>query len=524
MCFGDCLILSNKSSYSDRNKNYMLFTKFCINRRIFLKCLVFFGLFCGIGEILPVRAQNTATDPQCNESLSFYENRGFVVKAFNIEHIIKFLPKAPVMNEGLTRAINRLSSDDGLKINQPFNVRKLSLLNDAVNVELSSLLKGKTGFSYVAPKLKNCNSNATTSTLEVVFVVITTARGAYLSNNFELDERDNKEEIETGNDKISKQSLTQKFYVGYNRSRGIYGGAKASYKIDKGLIDKFDVDLSSSGSSAVINTSVSGEKEFEKGKFSFAEWRLGYKFSNIPTDTVRLEDSTVVGQFFAATKPVGLRNLFFRFGASIEGGNRHSDLSQLNIPPENLADSGYKALKFYVGGTFSGKYYDWKSSYGVQLGNSGQGFRVNYVKQIFDTAVRVRLLPADYKPLQFDLQFTAGSINTVSGAIPVGERFFGGNAEQEFIEGDSWQIRSNPFIRSFPQNRLNRLSPTVPIGGENFASFNFTVAQTIWNRQLVPKEIANNADVIAGIGGQILILRRTLRDEPINASGQTKNL
>jgi hypothetical protein len=42
------------------------------------------------------------------------------------------------------------------------------------------------------------------------------------------------------------------------------------------------------------------------------------------------------------------------------------------------------------------------------------------------------------------------------GKIPLPMRFFGGNNEEFFIPGESWQIRANPVIRAIPGSRLFR--------------------------------------------------------------------
>src|SRR5262249_18747982 len=148
----------------------------------------------------------------------------------------------------------------------------------------------------------------------------------------------------------------------------------------------------------------------------------------------------------------------------------------------------------------------------------------DYRKQIFDSAYRLRFLPKQYKPFQLDVQFTAGSLTNVSGPIPYGERFFGGNVEQEFIQGDSWKIRSNPVIRSFPQNRLNGGEGSAPVGGDNFIAINFTAAQTIWQKQLIPREIGEDPDVNAGLGGQLLATRLFLREEVVQQSKEIREL
>ncbi len=240
---------------------------------------------------------------------------------------------------------------------------------------------------------------------------------------------------------------------------------------------------------------------------------------------MRLAESTGLAQAFVATRPLNDRRLFFRFGVSAEAGNRQTDLPQTGLPASVVARSGYGSLKMYAGATLGSRRNEWKASYGLELGNSGRGVRVDFVKQIFDTAYTGRFLPSPHMPMQFDARFSAGTISAVGGgSMPAAERFFGGNVERDFIEGDSWRISSDPFIRSFLQGRLNRTESGVPIGGNDFIAFNLTASQTIWSTPLLPQQVARDADMKAALGAQLLNTRKFLREAPIHQSGQMKAL
>src|SRR6185369_15208105 len=79
-------------------------------------------------------------------------------------------------------------------------------------------------------------------------------------------------------------------------------------------------------------------------------------------------------------------------------------------------------------------------------------------------------------------------------------------------------------IRSFPQNRLNGTGGSPPLGGDEFISFNVTAAQTIWQKQLIPREISEDPDVNAGLGGQLLAARLLFREEAIQKAEQMQAL
>lgn len=500
-----------------------------LNRFVRAASMLLIGLL--VVACLSGRATIAQTKPvvtgKCEGTFGSYQSAGYLVKAIRIKPLFRFMPGGAILDEALIAAMANLEPGQmSPKVNDPFNMRTLSLLNDQLSVEIERrLLTGRTGVLRVHPTLRNCDEQSAQPTLEIEYVVLTIARPSFRASSFELREGKSREKEETETIETDAARISNKPYVGYNRSRGIYGGTAFSYAVNAGLIEKMDFDASASGSSGVANASLSGSHESDSGLFSYTEWRLGYRYSNIPTDAVRLKEATGVAQFFGATRPLTGHNLFFRFGASLEGGYRQSDLSQPDLPSSVLARSGYGALKMYVGGTLSNKRQDWKASYGLQLGNSGNGASVDYVKQLFDTAYRGRFMLRPYRPLQIDARLNAGSLSTSGGgSIPVVERFFGGNAERDFILGDAWRIRSDPFIRSFPQNRLNRLESGQPIGGSNFFSVNLTIAPTVWSRQLMPREVSRDADLKTALGAQLLNTRKFLRETPIRKSKEISDL
>ncbi|HEY2964561.1 MAG TPA: hypothetical protein VGJ37_19240, partial [Pyrinomonadaceae bacterium] len=466
------------------------------------------------------QTSNGATG-QCDQIPVLYQLANFTVKHITAEPMVKFVTDSRVLDQSLAAAL--ASPGSGLSVNQRFDVVGVSFLESKLNEELElRTLRGRMGLIFARHRLINCDD--TNRTLDVQYQVLTVARPSYLRNSFEaLDRRQkNKEAAGSLSEKQKDYSLLP--FAGYNRSRGIFGGSGLVVETDYKPLNKLAVSASGSSSSAVVEFDVSGSKNFSAGPLSFAEWRAVYNYSNIPTDGFDLVDATGGARFFAATRPISSRNLIFRFGASIEGGNRQSSLPQSAALPSTLVDSGYGALKLYAGASLTTRRQDLKASYGLQLGNTGEDLKVDYRKQIFDSAYRLRFLPKPYKPFQLDVQFTAGSLTTVSGPVPYGERYFGGNVEQEFIQGDSWKIRSNPVIRSFPQNRLNGGGGLVPVGGDDFMSVNLTAAQTIWQKQLIPREIGEDPDVNAGLGGQLLATRLFLREEAVQQSKEIKAL
>ena len=466
-----------------------------------------------------VTAQPTETPGQCTQTPVLYQLANYTVKNITTRPLLKFIPAGPNLQQALTTAIQ---SNAGLQLNGKFNTEDVSRLEGRLNEELERLtLIGKTGGIFARYRLINCDEQA--RTLEVQYQVLTVARPTYLTSSFEINDRKEKNKEAAGDVEEDRTSFSLVPFAGYNRSRAIFGGADFTYSTDSPALRKMQLSGSGSGSSAVVEMDLTGSKEFSSGPFSYAEWRAAYYFSNIPTDGFELQEATGAARLFAATRPIGSHKLFFRGGASIEGGNRQSSLPQTEAPAATLVDSGYGALKLYVGASLTSRRQDWKASYALQLGNDGDNLGVDYRKQILDAAYRLRFLPKDHKPFQLDAQVTAGWLRTTDGFVPYGERFFGGNADEEFIQGDSWRIRGNPFIRSFPQNRLNGSEP-FPLGGDKFVSINLTVAQTVWQKQLIPGEIAKDPNVNAGLGGQLSTTRVVLREDAIRQSTELKQL
>jgi hypothetical protein len=180
-----------------------------------------------------------------------------------------------------------------------------------------------------------------------------------------------------------------------------------------------------------------------------------------------------------------------RFGAALEGGVRQSDADPRLVSPADLASAGVGSLKLYGGLSLAPGIHSLKASYGLQLGKAGSGIQLDYVKQIFDAAYGVRFVPWDHRPVTLDSRLTVGSIHKM-GPLPLGEHFFGGNVEQDFIEGDSWRIRSNPFLRSIPSNRFSQIQAGGYLGADRFFSLNVTAGVTAWGRPLAPAALLRN--------------------------------
>jgi hypothetical protein len=470
----------------------------------------------------PINQQST-----CSQDASVYEAQQYQVKA--IRFTTFFDEKTPLaflfaVQKLLNNQYQQIKAELPLKEGQAFTASDYVNAQDKVRELLGEPEAGeRIKFVYLEPSIEACDASATPPTIDLVYRIFTTQGLSYLTSIFEKSP-DKFSRATLGVVREAANKVLPQPYLGYNKSRGLFGGARASLQANGGIFDSVDMDVSGSSSSAVADIGFSGSRNFEQGLISYTQWRLGYRYANIPTDDVTLKEGTLLAQSFAATRPLGSLALVLRFGSSIEGGNRQTDLSSAEISNENLTQSGYGAAKMYIGGTASLGRQSWKASYALQLGENAKGAQVDYLKHIVDTAYTVRFLPRDHLPLRVDLQFTAGFIHRRSGPIPVGERFFGGNSQREFIQGDDWRIGSSPLIRSFPQNRFHRIASGEPIGGENFFSVNITLSQAVWNRPAIPAEVSNDPDLKIALGGAILTQKSVAIADGLNATGEFKNL
>jgi hypothetical protein len=471
--------------------------------------------------------QSTSQQKTCSQDASLYEAQNYKVRSIRFTTFFgKNTPVAFIfaVQKLLNNQYKQIKTQLPLQEGQVFTVSAYVKAQDKLRELLGEPAPGeRVKFVYLEPSIEACQAGATPPTLDVVYQIFTTQGLSYVTSVFETSpDKFSRQTLGILKDKANK-TLPQP-YLGYNKSRGFFGGGRASVQTNTIIFDSLDVDASGSASSAVADIGFKGTRDFDKGLISYTQWRFGYRYWNIPTDEITLKEGTLLAQSFTATRPIGALGLVFRFGSSVEGGNRQSNLSNDEISNTNLAQSAYGAVKMYIGGTASLNRQSWKASYALQLGENTRGAQIDYVKHIVDSAYSVRFLPREHLPLRVDLQLTAGAIQKHSGQIPVGERFFGGNAQREFIQGDDWDIGSSPLIRSFAQNRFNRIATGAPIGGENFVSANVTISQAVWKRSVIPESVSNDPDLKIALGGAILTNKSVAIADGLNTTNQFKLL
>lgn len=445
-----------------------------------------------------------AKESKCREDPKTYEERRYTVRRVRIDTPLSWLFGS------VNDAVDGILSDAEMPIKAGQTFRKQPYDDGFIFVDkkfpqLQVNLGTRLITNAAYPGLSDCDDQ--TKQLDVVYRVYSLAFSSYLTRTFEAGR---KEEISRGVPETKATRRLARFFVqpfvAYNRSRSLSGGTKFSAQVPTSFVKTMAIDVSGSSSNSEVRASAAGSREREKGPIRFIEWDFEYFRSDVPSNDVELKRGTGRGQLLAVTRPLGQGELVVRFGGAVEGGNRQTNLTPADVLPDDVARSGYKSLKAFVGGSMGWGPHAFKASYGAQFGNAGRSFKLDYVKQVVDAAADFRFVPWEsHHPVTVQARLSAGTIST-RGRLPVAERFIGGNTEQSFIAGSTWTIQGNPLIRSFPQNRFARTDATNIIGGDRFFSANLTLAATLWARPLVPKDIldycAQPTDASDAAGGE----------------------
>lgn len=333
--------------------------------------------------------------------------------------------------------------------------------------------------------IANCDEQ--TKSLDVVYKLFVFSPSYYYSRAYEIGGEPALKRATVDTDATQKlANYKVQPYFGYNNTRKVFAGTKFTATLPNSFINKFEIDAAGSSQSSEVKFAAVGTDNYQKGLFRYSEWRLGYRFSSVPSDRAKLRQGEGSGQVYLASRGFTEKDLILRFGGALESGNRQSDDLRAIVPPSNLRNSGVTNVKGFVGATMKVGLHSLKASYGLQLGNATNGLKLDFVKQVFDSAANLKF--PHLRDFTVEGEFTAGTINR-RGNLPIVEKFYGGNTEKSFIEGGAWQIRANPFIRSFPENKLSQVDGSGILGLDSFASVNLTLSVQVWRRPLVPRDV-----------------------------------
>jgi hypothetical protein len=311
--------------------------------------------------------------------------------------------------------------------------------------------------------------------------------------------------------------------TGYDRSKSLYGGTQLSLRHLSGPIHTATFSIVGSANCLLAGADLAGSYESFTGGLRELEWNLHYFHSDLPAGPASLRDGLFSAHLSAETQSYGDAEFFVRFGAALEGGARQSDADPRLVNPVDVASAGVGSLKLYGGVSLAPGVHSLKASYGLQLGKTGSGIQLDYLKQIFDAAYATRLLPWDHRPVTLDSRLTMGSIHRM-GPLPLGEQFFGGNVDQDFIHGDSWRIRSAPYLRSIPSNRFSQVRADSYLGADRFVALNVTAGITVWGHSLASAAILQNPQFDRALRTAMQVPELSLYDEYLAESSEYRSI
>lgn len=453
-------------------------------------CFLILKLVCGPfavgGEVVAIATAS------CPVHASF-ENEHYVIRHAYVKDPFSFLRwLKPVLSDA-NGAVSFLNG-------QPYSVTavskgvdaldKLTFLGDSNDQALAVLV--------TIVSVENCDARQ----LDVVYQIYSTRVSPILTTTLESRSRE-KETPQEQAGATRPAFFRFKPIAGYDRSDRLFGGSRLEAQVPQSTHLPFNSLIaegwgSTSGHSASV--ALAGSRDPVKSWFQHAEWRLNYAHSESPTDLQSLKRGRVAAQFSAASRPTGSAGWTLRFGGLAEGGNLQSGFSPADLATNTVASAGYGAIKLYAGTTSRTRHQVFSASYGLELGSTGGGRQVDWRKHVGDVAHELWYPVGNHRLIEVESRFTAGAIQ-VPGSIPLAARFFGGNQEQEFIPGDTWQIRAAPLIRSIPANRFYRTAQGA--GAESFASYNWTGAYTVWRKPIAPDEILKNAQFLRQLNSSL---------------------
>jgi hypothetical protein len=455
------------------------------------------GLLCGASGLAG----------PCTELPGAYETQQYAVESIRLSGPLRHF--RAIRDEALKASLpqrTRLLNPDGT-VREPgtFNTNAWSLGTLALRNQLTDPgVLQRFEIVVVTAGLENCNPE--TKTLDIVYTVF--AFGVPATVNFG---RTTAAELVVRtllhNGPARFLSLFPQPLVGYNKSRGWFGGTQVTSAVQPGgFFDTASMHATGSGNSVETGLEMQGSRSRDRGAFREREWGLNYQYFNLPSDlegimpeaaTPDLREGMVSGRFAVSTKPLAGGNAVLRFGGAIGGGATQSSASEALAL---FSSNSVGRLSLYAGSILQAGPYYGRLSYGVRRTQQGSELANGFFRHTVDTRHEFRFLPAPHRPLSIEVDLGGGLLPR-NKTLPVGEAFFGGNVPRAFIPGDSWEIRSDPYFRSLPQLSLRPGGSLF--GATRYVAFNSTIAPTVWGRPLLPKEILSDATFRNALTGQL---------------------
>jgi hypothetical protein len=288
--------------------------------------------------------------------------------------------------------------------------------------------------------------------------------------------------------------------VNFDSTDKVYAGGNLSFTLFTASKIPVQVTIEGQGSQAMrtfhaaLNTT-----QASLGPIMHSAYQLNYEQRALPTGTGAIQQAQASFQYSGTSRPFLQGNMSARFGGLVGKGDTQALLT-LPVKTGASTASAVNALKLYGGLDSRFSHNAVAASLGLELGTAKitDGFQwKKYIGDIHDVFWHTI---GDHHTVDLDARMTLGRIYGGS-AIPVAERFFGGNYEQSFMPNEAWQIRANPVVRAIPGSRFFQTAQGP--GADRFFAYNMTAALSAWQTPLVPAEVRDNHELTDLLEGQI---------------------
>jgi hypothetical protein len=359
----------------------------------------------------------------------------------------------------------------------------------------------------ILPKVQNCDESGSRQ-LDVVYRVFLSNPLDYVRHPAEFSQSQIAQPASTTAAANADGRFVPALMIAYNRTTDLSAGGSLKFL------------LPNSWGTLKANALESGEAHFEKADWSTSKQfmassinalnlRVSYQHSDQPTDGDRLKFAHLLAEAYASSKEFSSTHIALRYGGALEGGYEQSLGIETTVLPKVVPSQSYGGLKAYSGLTLSLENATISGSYALQAATSTDFYGITFLKHIGYVSVMsqipLRQLErpgAVHHTLSIEWEVAGGFLQRMR-AMPVSQRFFGGDAWQQFTGSDDWKIPGGPFIRSIPQNRLNASSVFgAPVGGSSFWSSAFTFSAPIWGHPLIPKDLAKDPTLEPAIAAE----------------------
>ena len=370
-----------------------------------------------------------------------------------------------------------------------------------------SLFESRVAATVISPDVNACNS--TTKTLDVVYRVFTTKVPLALSRTFE----GRGEEAKDPAARLAVAGAPVRYRITpllrYSALEHVVTGGRLTLNLPRAF-NRFDAEVTASDVVLNIDVELAGEHESDAAFIRRTEWRGGYHRHDRPTDDHEATEEEFAAQLAALSRPLGSIGAVLRAATSIEGGRADTDFAAADLPPAYLPDAGYGTWKTAAGVTFMSRRHALSGAYGLQLGFTSGKAAIDYTKSIGEVTYDGHFAAGvGHHALDVASRFGFGRLSGDEG-VPAADRFFGGNVAVPFLAGEQWDVRANPFLRSFPAFSFSNVGNDASAGGDYFLSYNLTASLPVWVKPLVPRDVSEDTVLRQGVDGLLTSAESTL--------------